>query len=137
MPNLAPQPQPVNYRAIWFIGGVAVLVIGLPIVLTHFYRQQAKPAGIVGTFGEPRQVTWHEPVKYIVHEIHAQSTPSPTPHAQPTPCQPCREQTHDYLAAIGTPFPDRANTFEMPPMATPNTEPSPVPAWRIVGDQRF
>jgi hypothetical protein len=62
-------------------------------------------------------------------------TPTPTfsPHAQATPCQPCRENVDDYLAAIAAPFPqNRQNVYEAPQVLnvprslTSNAQPVPV-----------
>jgi|SRR5690242_20287519 len=54
-------------------------------------------------------------------------SPSASPHAQASPCQPCRENVDDYLAAIAAPFPqNRQNVYEAPQVVNNNGSQSPT-----------
>jgi hypothetical protein len=121
----------VGSRSI-IIVAIAAAVLLTPLYLLRFIhpaKADAPPVIAPANFHAP--VPTAAPTPYI--QAAAQKlqlplpspTPTATPHAQTSPCQPCRENVDDYLAAIAAPFPqNNRNTYEVPQVANVPTSPA-------------
>jgi hypothetical protein len=118
-----------------FLGLVAVVIVGV-IIWPHLWPAKAPIPDIAPThFAEPPKPITAPSIAKFMPLAPVQATP--TPKAQPTPCQPCIEAANEvlarYLAAIRTGAgPDnreeKPNVYETP-QVVPN---APAPVWRPV-----
>jgi hypothetical protein len=121
--------------AIVFWGLIAVVVVGV-IIWPHLWPAKASIPEIAPThFAEPPKPITAPSIAKLMPLAPVQATP--TPKAQPTPCQPCIEAANEilarYLAAIRTGAgPDnreeKPNVYESP-QVVPN---APAPVWRPI-----
>ena len=113
----------VGARSIIIVGATAAVLL-TPLYLLRFIhpaKADAPPVIAPANFRAPVPTPAPKPFiqaaaqKLGVILPSPSPSPSASPHAQATPCQPCRENVDDYLAAIAAPFPqNRQNLYEAP-----------------------
>jgi hypothetical protein len=131
--------------------GITILLLLVPLYLLRFIhpaKADTPPAIEPARFHAPVPT----PAPKTIIQAAAQKlglplpSPSPsfTPHAQATPCQLCRQNVDDYLAAIAAPFPqNRQNVYEAPQVANApstlisNAQPVPIFPDNIPANNEF
>jgi hypothetical protein len=127
----------VSPRSIVIIA-IIILVLFVPLYLLRFIHPAKADMSPEITPAHLRAPVPTPAPRTIIHVVAQKlglpvPSSSPAPHAQATPCQPCRENVNDYLAAIASPFPQtRQNVYEapqvanVPPTLTSNAQPVPI-----------
>ncbi len=109
----------VGSRSI-IIVAITAAVLLTPLYLLRFIhpaKADAPPVIAPANFHAPVPTPAPKPFLQAAAQKLGVPLPSPSasPHAQASPCQPCRENVDDYLAAIAAPFPqNRQNVYEAP-----------------------
>ena len=123
----------VGARSI-IIAGATAAVLLTPLYLLRFIhpaKADAPPVIAPAAFRAPMPTPAPTPYLQATAQKLGVALPSPSPAASPraqaSPCQPCRENVNDYLAAIAAPFPqNNRNTYEAPQVVNNNAPQSPA-----------